>query len=135
MTFVVDSSLALAWCFRDEATPRTEELRDRAANHGSVVAHIWPLEVTNVLLHSQRRGRITSRELNDLLRLLEAHDVDVDVEGVSAVFSTVIDMAADQGLTTYDASYVELALRRSLPLATNDEAMRAAAGRLGVELL
>ncbi len=134
MALVLDASVALAWCFRDELNEYARRALAEVADGGAVSPSVWPLEVANGLLVAERRGRLT------LARALEGVDLlsglPVDVDGVSAreAFTHVLGMARDLGLTSYDASYVELAARTGLPLATQDARLRAAAERIGVAL-
>lgn len=135
MPFVVDASMTMTWCFEDEATPVTEAVLDRFQAEGVVVPAVWPVEVANSLVVGLRRGRLTEAGLEQFLRMLE--DNAILIAGAAAPGSprAVIALAREHGLTAYDASYLELALREGLPLATLDAGLRAAAARAGVPLL
>ena len=92
-------------------------------------------EVANALLMAVRRQRLSQAERVEALQLLEAQGFDVDPASPAVIWHDVIHLAEQCQLTAYDAAYLELAMRRGLPLATHDRALRAAARSLGVELL
>ncbi|HMW24091.1 MAG TPA: type II toxin-antitoxin system VapC family toxin [Burkholderiaceae bacterium] len=128
--FVVDASVAAAWFLPDEATPFTEAALNATAGGGVWVPALWRLEIGNLLLGAERRRRITSDKRVELVALAAAVRLQVDREPVDMV--ALDALAARHGLTTYDASYLELALRRRLPLATLDKALLAAMLSAGV---
>lgn len=135
MSFVADASLAMAWCYADEATPTTRALLARAHLTAVHVPAVWSLEVANAVLVGERRQRLSVAATNEFIGLLGVLSIVVDVADPTAAWSRVIDLSRDQGLTAYDAAYLELALRLSLPLATLDNRLGAAATRVGVSLL
>lgn len=135
MSFVLDNSLAMAWCFRDERTPATAALLERTTQEGAVAPWLWLLEGSNVLLMAERRGRLSKEEREALLGLLRDLPIRLDTDGVSEVWTTTVQIAERFRLTIYDAVYLELALRSGLPLATLDSDLRRAAAELGVSLL
>ena len=131
-TFVLDDSLVLAWCLRDECHPLADHAMRRVAETGAVVPGIWWYELRNALLVNERRGRLTKGETGEVLaavaRLPVAMDGDHDEQAI-------LDLARHHGLSVYDAAYLEVARRRQLPLASLDRRLRAAAAVGGVELL
>ncbi len=135
MGFVLDASIALAWCFADEATAQTTQLLDRLELETAWVPAIWPLEISNILLSAQRRKRITYADMTQFVELFNHINIEIDLETTSKSFHEILSLAYTEKLTTYDASYLELALRMGLPLATKDKLLREAAERLGVQLL
>lgn len=134
-TFVLDASVALSWCFEDEADAEGDALLHRLATGRATVPGIWPLEVTNVLLAAERRKRITPAESARFLVLLEALPIDVDAHTAARAPREILILARAHGLSSYDAAYLELAARSGLPIATRDRALRAAAQALGLECL
>jgi len=132
---VLDTSVAIAWCIEEETTPYTEAVLLRLREETGVVPPIWPLEVGNALLAAERRGRIEPGQSRVGLRLLAELPITVATLSLWDVDDRVLRIARDHGLSSYDAPYVELALRRGLPLATLDARMRAAAAGLGVPLV
>lgn len=135
MSFVVDSSIALTWCFEDEATQAADALLVRLTKDGACAPSLWPLEVLNVLVMAQRRGRLTSESRQDRLALLQALPIRIDMETADQAWTITNLLAERHRLTLYDAAYLELAQRLNLPLATLDNDLRTAANTLGVPLL
>jgi predicted nucleic acid-binding protein len=135
VTLILDASLALAWCFQDEATPATDMVLDRVAEAGAVVPALWRLELANGLQVAVRRGRINAayrdRSLADFAQL----QIETDQETDAHAWSVTLRLADRHELTLYDAAYLELAQRRRLPLATLDQGLRRAADRLALTLL
>ena len=120
MTFVLDNSVALTWCFEDERTPATIALLDRVAERGAFAPMLWPLEAMNGLLMAERRGRLDATKRHHLSGFLRALPIVLDAETSNHVWSTTLRLAERFMLTIYDATYLELAQRRALPLATLD---------------
>lgn len=135
MHFVLDASIALAWCFSDEATPTTVALLERLETDSAIVPALWPLEVGNILIASEKRKRITYANIKEFLALLEWLSIEIDTETGSRGFRDILFLAHSEQLTTYDATYLELAMRHGLPLATKDTALIHAAKRVGVKTI
>jgi predicted nucleic acid-binding protein len=129
---VVDSSIALTWCFEDEASPETDRLFERVRDDGAVVPGLWHLEVANVLLQAERRGRIGRADVARRLILISDLPIATDQETTPRAWRETLSLAGAENLTAYDAAYLELAERRGLPLMTRDNELGAAAKRLGV---
>jgi predicted nucleic acid-binding protein len=135
MPFVLDSSVALAWVLPDEGNDVADELLERLLAESAVVPPIWPLEIGNVLLVALRRGRIRQEEFETVLERLARLPIEVDLEATDHALAGVVVLAAQLGLTTYDAAYLDLAQRRNLPLATLDKRLRAACATARLEVL
>ena len=133
--FVLDASIALAWCFDDEATPTTAALLDKLEDETAVVPAIWPLELGNILAGAERRGRLTPTRVSEFLALIGGLDIEIDDETAARALRETLTLARTENLTTYDASYLELAIRRGLPLATKDNQLSRIAARLGVTVM
>lgn len=133
MAFVLDASVALAWCFADERTAYTRSLLRELQRTTAVAPAIWQLEVSNGLLAGERRRRLTEAQTDSLLRLLSGLPVAIDTQSPPHGFA-LMSLARKQTLSTYDVSYLELAMRLNLPLATKDRRLRAAARSVGVAL-
>jgi predicted nucleic acid-binding protein len=129
---VVDASVALAWCFKDEAAPATDALVTLVHRDGATVPGHWLLEVTNALLVAERRGRIAPIDVTSHLQTIEALGVQVDSETNRHVAGRILVLARADGLSIYDAAYLELAQRLAVPLATLDGDLAKAARRAGV---
>lgn len=135
MGFVVDASVTMAWCFEDEVDTRAERALDRMRTERAFVPVVWPLEVANVLIVGERRGRLTAAQSTGFLTLLRSLPITVDTVPAENVWEALMDLARSHQLSSYDASYLELARRLALPLVTGDGRLRNAAGMAGVVLL
>ena len=135
MGFVLDSSVALAWLLPDEGSAAVDALADRLERESADVPAIWGLEVANALLTAMRRARITMADVDASLAALAALPIRPDQAVGPEELATVVALGARHALTTYDASYVELAQRRQLPLATLDRKLREACAVAGVAVL
>jgi len=135
MAFVVDASMTLAWYFRDENAEVANRVRERLLQEGICVPAHWALEVCNALLAAARRGRITMQELRELTLDLRLLPESIDHQTDAATWFATLDLAEEYRLTIYDAAYLELALRRKLPLATLDRQLHEAALALGIALV
>lgn len=135
MSFVIDNSVSLAWCFEDEQTATIMALLDRVAESGAVAPQLWPIEALNGLLTAERRGRIDTAVRHRLAGFLQDLPIRIDDETAGKTWTAITQLAELYGLTAYDATYLELAVRLGLPLATSDKALIAAANASGVQLL
>ncbi len=133
--FVLDCSVSISWIFSDEHSNYAEAVLRLLENRQAIVPSIWFLEMANVLLVGERRGRITQAQTAQALLLLDALDILVDHNTENQAFSATLTLGREQGLAAYDAAYLELAMRLQLPLATLDERLAAAANRCGIVVL
>ncbi len=130
--FILDCSMTMAWCFDGEATPYTDGIRDRLGEAKAFVPALWPFEVANVILIGERRNRLDRARSLRFINLLSRLPIVIDELLTGRVFADVVALARDHRLSGYDAAYLELALRRSLPLATLHQKLAAAARAVGV---
>ncbi len=133
-SFVLDASVALSWCFADEADEAGDAVLNRLRGTRACVPGIWPLEVANVLLGAERRRRIAPSESARFLALLDALPIDVDAHTASRAPREILALARTHKLSSYDAAYLELAARGGLSLATRDVRLAAAARSVGVDV-
>ena len=133
MNFVLDASITLAWCFSDEATPLTNRLLDQLEIDSAFVPELWSLEVANILISAERKKRISYAKIAEFVSILGSLNIQVDKETANRGFREILSLAHAEGLTTYDAAYLELALRLGIPLATKDNQLLKAAKKLGVK--
>ncbi|MDT7043484.1 type II toxin-antitoxin system VapC family toxin [Candidatus Nitronereus thalassa] len=126
MPFVLDSSVALAWVLPDESDPSIDRLCDRLTDDVAVVPPVWPLEIGNVLRIAVKRGRLNAKDMGRVIKELWALPIEIDATSTERSFEETLTLAQKFDLTTYDASYVELAQRRDVPLATLDHKLRKA---------
>ena len=134
-TLIIDCSITMAWCFGDEATDETTRIQERLINESALVPALWFLEVTNVLAMAEKRQRISAADATQFVQLLGTLDIQVDDEAAARAFDHLLPLCRTHGLTSYDAAYLDLALRKQLPLATLDEELRPVAATMGLALL
>jgi predicted nucleic acid-binding protein len=132
---VIDASVTLAWLLADEQPAAAARVLDQIIEDGAVAPGLWPLEVGNALLMAERRGRLSSRNRTQALQSLAGLPIEIDDETTRRAWRETLALAETHRLTLYGAAYLELAQRRSLPLATLDAALRTAAETAGVPLL
>jgi len=135
LTLVLDSSVTVAWFFRDEQTEAIRRVLSNVAQSGAAVPSLWRIEVTNALQTAVRRGRITPDYRDASIADLAVLDISVDTETDRHVWNRTLKYADRFGLTLYDAVYLELAQRLTVPLASLDRELRAAGTALGLSLL
>ena len=131
---VVDCSVAISWFMSDESDNGINLLA-RVAEEGAIVPSLWPIEVGNVLLVSERNKRITKNQLHSAIHALKELPIEIDSETYKNAWSESIELAEQYSLSLYDATYLELSLRTCLPLATFDKQLKRAAESSGVHLL
>jgi len=132
---VVDASVALAWCFPDEASEYADAVLLALEGQPVLVPAVWPLEVANAVVVAERRKRITQPEVRRFVELLEGLMIHQDSLPVAGSVSNILPLAREYGLSAYDASYLEVAIRRNAPLATMDRELERAGRKAGVEVL
>jgi predicted nucleic acid-binding protein len=132
--FVLDNSVAMAWSFEDEVDEYADAVLDSLAGVRAIVPILWPLEVANALLMGERRKRSTEAETMKWTGILSALPIVVDSDTNAHAWSGTLGVARGHKLTAYDAAYLELAIRRSLPLATIDSKLKQAAQAVGVAI-
>ncbi|MEX2121564.1 MAG: type II toxin-antitoxin system VapC family toxin [Pirellulales bacterium] len=130
--YVLDGSVALAWCFADEADSYATAIAKRFPNAEALVPAIWPLEIANALLMGERRKRSTPADTLAWTSFLKSLPITVDDETNARAWSDTLLFARDRQLSAYDAAYLELAVRQGLPLATLDTKLKKAAAGIGV---
>lgn len=132
---VVDNSVVMAWCFADAGGEYADRILDRLESEEVLVPAIWPLEVGNVLLVAEKRKRLTQADSIRFLALLGKLPITVEQETPDRMLKEILALAREYNLSTYDASYLDLAMRKGLPLATLDEALIKAAAKSKVAVL
>ncbi|ADG05156.1 type II toxin-antitoxin system VapC family toxin [Kyrpidia tusciae] len=135
MPFVLDASMALSWCFPEEGSEKNDAILQRRAWDPGIVPAIWSMEVGNALLTAGRRGRLTDAERREAADLLAHLGIEVEPASTGHILLHVLPVAAQYELSIYDAAYLEMALRKHLPLAAADQKLAQAAATDGVELL
>lgn len=132
--FVLDCSVTMAWGFHDEATDYTNSVRDSLADVRAVVPSLWPIEVANASIVGERRKRLDEARTTRFLSLLTSLPIVIDGETAARSWADTIHLARAHNLSAYDATYLELAIRRGLPMACLDGKLKASCQAVGVTL-
>ena len=119
-SFVVDNSIVMSWCFKDETNPYADKVLERLSEATAFVPAIWPLEVINVLLVAERKKRLSEADSIRFLTLLSQLPIIVEQERPERFMTDVLALARANNLSSYDASYLGLSMRKGLPIATLD---------------
>jgi predicted nucleic acid-binding protein len=133
--FVIDNSVVMTWCFQDQTSKYTEAALERLQTAEAYVPAIWPLEVGNVLLVAERKKILSKADVARFLSLVQSLPINVEQEGPERMLTEILALAREHHLSTYDASYLDLAMRLGLPLATQDKALTMAAKKCRVPLV
>ena len=133
--FVVDCSVTMAWHFEDEKNSYADKVLGALRISEVLAPAVWTLEVSNVLLVGEKRGRTTSAKSRRFVALIRSLPIRVVDHSPARVFDEVLALARDQNLTSYDAAYLDLARRLEMPIASIDRRIAGAATRLGVPRL
>jgi predicted nucleic acid-binding protein len=132
--FVVDNSVVMSWCFKDETNNYADTVLDRLTELVAVVPSIWPLEVVNVLLVAERQKRLSESDSIRFLTLLSQLPIFVEYERPE-MMKELLALARSNNLSSYDASYLNLAMRKGVPIATLDNKLMEVAKRIDVPIL
>jgi predicted nucleic acid-binding protein len=135
VSLALDSSATLAWIYSDETTEPIRRVFEAVADDGAVVPVLWRLEIANSLTVAVRRGRIDANFRRAALSDLALLDITTDAETDAHAWGETLNLADCFQLTVYEAAYLELAKRRTLPLATLDSELTTAAKALGLRTL
>lgn len=130
--FVLDCSVTMAWCFADESAPYPNQVLETLRDGEAFVPAVWPLEVANVLAAGERRQRVTEANASRFVDLLSRLRIRLDPVSGELSVGRLFALAREFSLSAYDASYLELASRRDLPLATLDKKLLSVAQNVGV---
>jgi predicted nucleic acid-binding protein len=133
--FVVDNSIVMTWCFKDETSPYADAVLDSLSEAIAVVPAIWPLEVVNVLLVAERQKRLREPDSVRFISLLSQLPIVVERAWPERMMKDLLALGRANSLSSYDATYLELAMRQGLPIATLDKKLVEAAERIDIPIL
>jgi predicted nucleic acid-binding protein len=133
-SIVIDASVALSWCFPDETSDYADSVLLALENQTIMVPAIWAVEITNALLVGERRKRIRRPEIQRFVDLLKGLSVVEDRQPFADTVSNVLPLAREYDLSSYDAAYLDVALRREIPLATLDRELQKACTAAGIKI-
>jgi predicted nucleic acid-binding protein len=132
---VVDASVSLAWCLQDEQSEYASRVLERLREDTATAPDVWAIEVANGLLVAERRSRLSPAGAAEAYTLLSALPIVLGEQSLDEALGTLLPLARAHRLTIYDAAYLHLAMREGIHLATLDEDLKAAARRVGVEVI
>lgn len=133
-SLVLDASVALTWCYPDEHSAFAYRVLDFLERGRAVVPGLWAVEVANALVTGERRHRLSDSAVAQFLELIGGLEIETDAETGVRALTTTRRLALAYDLSVYDATYLELAMREGLTLATLDAALKKAAKAAGVKL-
>jgi len=133
--FVIDNSVVMSWCFKDETSQYTDAILDILEVSTAFVPSIWPLEVGNVLLVAGRKKRLSEADSTRFIALLAALPIIIEQESPERMIKEIFAVAREHNLSSYDASYLDLAMKKGLSLATIDNNLIDAAKRSHVPIV
>jgi predicted nucleic acid-binding protein len=133
--FVIDNSVVMSWCFQDESNTYADAVLGKLTEWRAVVPSIWPLEVVNVLLVAERRQRLEQAESARFLTLLAQLPIVVADARVERKMQELLALGRAHQLSSYDAAYLDLAMRQGIPIATLDKNLLVAAKQINVPIL
>jgi predicted nucleic acid-binding protein len=131
---VIDASAALAWCFPDEASDYADSVLLAIENQTIMVPAIWAVEIGNALLIGERRKRIRQAEIRRFVDLLKGLNVIEDRQPFADTVNNVLPIAREHDLSSYDAAYLDVAVRHEIPLATLDRELQEACATAGIKI-
>ena len=131
---VIDASVALAWCFPDEASDYADAVLVALEGQTAMVPAIWPVEIANALMIGERRKRIRQPEVRRFIELLKGLSILEDGQPLADTVSNILPLAREYDLSAYDAAYLNVAVRHGAPLATLDAALQKASRASGIKI-
>ena len=134
-SFVVDNSVVISWCFKDETNKYGDAVLDRLTKSTAIVPPIWPLEGVNVLLVAERRNRLKQVDSVRFITLLSQLPIVVEHERPGEKMKDLLALVKANHLSSYDAAYLDLAMRKDCPIATLDKKLIEAAKKVNVTIL
>ncbi len=129
---VIDCSVTMAWCFEDEGSELADKVLDHLADTEAWVPSLWAFEVSNVLLVAERCGRLSPADSIRFVALLSDLPILIDDSAHERALGSVLSTGRELGLSAYDATYLELAMRLGGVMATGDERLQAACRKSGI---
>ena len=131
--FILDCSVSGSWCLKDESNDEANKILDCLGEDEALVPSIWPVEMANVLVVAERRGRVSAADAARAMEILLSLPIEAE-RGERENMVRIRLLAREHKLSAYDACYLELAQRTGFPIATLDHALQAAARNCGVPL-
>jgi len=132
--FVIDNSVVMAWCFGDEESDYADGVLESLESMQAIAPSIWPFEIGNVLVVAERRKRLNKAASVRFLTLINDLPINVIQEPPGRMTREILTLAREQHISTYDASYLDLAMRTGVVVATQDSGLKKAAKACGISI-
>ncbi|OGT41278.1 MAG: hypothetical protein A3F42_07310 [Gammaproteobacteria bacterium RIFCSPHIGHO2_12_FULL_37_34] len=132
--FILDCSITMAWCFEDETSEYSEKILDALSENTAWVPALWSIEVANSLIVAERKKRISHIKAIAFKQHIDTFAIKIDDYLLTKPIELLLDLAKETGLTAYDATYLELAIRKNLPIATLDVELKKSSQKMGLSL-
>ena len=133
--FVIDNSVVMSWCFKDETNKYAEGILHRLSEATAFAPSIWPLEIVNVLLVAERKKRLSEADSARFMTLLTQLPIVLEADHTESSMKELLIFARANNLSSYDASYLDLAMKSGYPIATLDTKLIRAARKIDVQIL
>ena len=133
-SFVIDNSVVMSWCFKDETNHYADAVLDRLLESTAFVPSIWPLEVVNVLLVAERKKWLSEADSVRFIALLSQLPIVVEYDRTERVMKDLLALARTNSLSSYDACYLDLSMRKGISIATLDTQLKKAAQKTSVPI-
>ena len=134
-SFVVDNSVVMSWCFKDETNQYADAILDCLSDATAFVPSIWPLEVVNLLLVAERKKRLSEADSVRFITLLSQLPIIVEHERPERMMKDLLALGRSNNLSSYDASYLDLSMRKGIPIATLDTQLITASKKTSIPIL
>ncbi len=134
-SFVVDNSVVMSWCFKDETNQYADAILDCLSDATAFVPSIWPLEVVNLLLVAERKKRLSEADSVRFITLLSQLPIIVEHERPERMMKDLLALGRSNNLSSYDASYLDLSMRKGIPIATLDTRLITASKKTNIPIL
>jgi predicted nucleic acid-binding protein len=134
MPFVLDNSVVTGWYLPEQATAYGQSVATRLESDKALVPTLWQLELANVLKAACTRGKLDLETARQILDALGRLPIEIDTSPAPGQ-RQLFELAMRYQLSSYDAAYLELAMRHGLPIATQDLHLKEAAMAAGVDVL
>lgn len=134
-SFVVDNSVVMTWCFKDKTNQYADAILDCLSEATAFVPSIWPLEVVNVLLVAERKKRLSEADSVRFITLLSQLPIIVEHQRPERLMKDLLALARSNNLSSYEASYLDLSMRKGIPIATVDTRLITASKKTDIPIL
>lgn len=134
-SFVIDNSIVMSWFFEEEHNKKSQEVLDQLSSNQACVPSLWPYELANALFVAEKTKGIKEADSTAFINDLKTLPIVIENNNFEGITKDILSISREHRITVYDACYVELALRKDLPLASFDKDVLAVCEKIGIKLL